>query len=256
MDKYKFELFGKLKKQTTDQQASVTQSAMTHNLQIPSNTQQIPTELITQLSSQGLSEAEIIKQLKQKGYSFGQIDQALNATLKSSIDNRPVTHLGVFNNTQFNTQPQAIQQHQQPNMQQQIPQRTDSMLEAHIETIVEERLEMLKNTIESIENALERTHEEIDNLDISMKQLEKRNQETIEIISNKFDSLDTKFDNINPKIVSIEKAFKDVIPNIIDNMRELTEIVKKEKHVDIDMSEINIDKPITSNEQRKDTEND
>ena len=250
MDKFKFEFLGRLKKHENEQQAATAaaQPQGTQDFRIPEarqtqSQQNIPIDAVRELTSQGLSEADIIKKLKLKNYSFSQIDQALNTVLKSGIDNRGVTHLGVINNIPAQ-RPQQIMAPQPPQMQQ-PPQRMDNRIEAHIETIIEERLESLKSIISSIENDLEKVHEQIENLDTSMKQLESRSEETSDNLSQKFEALDEKFDDMNPKIASIEKAFKDVIPNIIDNVRELTEIVKKDRPEKISIPGIDTAEPET-----------
>lgn len=238
MDKFKFELFGRLKKHedmpdTTQGTPGIVQSGAFQGgvaFRMPQSTaagqQNVPTALVSQMVSQGLGEADIIKELKLKGYSFSQIDQALNSVLKSSVNNRPVPPAPQYQAQSYQKQP--AQTAQVIDESQAYPHFNEN-IDAHIETIVEERLDSFKSEISNIEKDMEKIHDQIENLDVSMKQLEQRVQDTVDGISRKFDALEAKFEEVEPKISSIEKAFKDVIPNLIDNVREITEIVRKHK---------------------------
>ena len=67
----KFELFGRLKKHTAPQ--------ATPPMRKP------PVEKVNEYAAAGMPEAEIIKTLKSAGYSFREIDAALNSALKTGV---------------------------------------------------------------------------------------------------------------------------------------------------------------------------
>lgn len=214
--KLKFELFGRLKKHPK-----------------PAMQQKpVPIQRVHELSAEGWSEADIIKRLKEEGYSFGEIDSALNQAISSNIaKDRNVLLAGIPSTDimpQSNVEtPQPIAQEQ---YQTQLTQQLDyESIEPWIEAVVEERLAYFKGVQDKINQDLLNVAEEINNLDKSLRVIENKNDDDLVTMHKQIGDLVARVESIEPQIESLEKAFKDTIPNLVDSIRQVMQIIKEMK---------------------------
>ena len=252
---YKFKLFGRLKNNPVSPSISNTNSAdpfsmsalaqppqVLNQLSQPSpgnspqsstnpnsslNTSaQDPKKLIMEYSSRGMPESEIIKNLKTNGFTFEQIDSALSGALKSKVDNRPITSNGVLR--QSGNEPHLETFHTpkkpEPVLQQDTP--SSDELEAMVERVVEDRVTSLKSLISNLENSIDNIKSEINDLDKSIRLLENKTDEKVASINTDFQRFRVETENIEPRINSIEKAFKDTVPSLVEDVRESVALVK------------------------------
>ncbi len=202
------------------------------------------TEDANRLFSQGMSEGEVVQQLKSQGYDFSQIDNALGNTIRNQVisgtQQQPQSSYGdSYGQQQVQRLQAQIQQGDQSqnnegsyfNQQQQLEQQMDNSrflsqrdaVEALIESIVEERLSSFKSMIDKTTGSIEELRSEIENLDKSLKVVESHTQDTSSDLRKEMDTLRDDISLVAPKVSSLEHAFKDVVPNIVDAISEINE---------------------------------
>lgn len=157
----------------------------------------------------------------------------------------------------FQEQPQNQQnrQMQQPQPQQKPPQSfqgsqqsgtVDPAVEELIETIVAEQFQRVRNEFESVYEELDMIEEELEDLDNRVHDLEIRDDEDQEEFVQKVDEMEDHIDSYQSRIGGLEKAFQQVLPSLVDNVKELTSLVqeiKQEKGIETstDVSEEDVE---------------
>lgn len=182
---------------------------------------------VNDLASKGMPEAEMVQALKAKGYNFKEIDTALGQAIRSQVAGENLSSLAPGMAAE---QPQdivAASQDQSSGFSQQMMNQTDvtrnDNLEAMIESIVEERLTSFKTLIENINASIADIRGEIENLDTSLKSVETRTEGTVSDVKKDMDVLRDDFSEVSPKVSSIERAFKDVVPNLVDAISQVND---------------------------------
>ncbi|MEA2004521.1 MAG: hypothetical protein U9O53_06240 [archaeon] len=290
---FKFELFGNLKKKSAPKEHPASAKGSVASPDVMSGTASAPSSLpssdagqaaptmsqpaaspsagipagitddINALVAKGASEADMIKELKAKGYNFKDIDNALGQVIKSQVSGENLSALTpqmsaeqpADDSPQNNSAPSDFSQQMS---QQQAFTRNDS-LEAMIESIVEERLVSFKTMIDKITESIEDIRGEIDNLDTSLKMVETHTGSTLSDMKKEIDVLREDFSDVSPKVSSIEKAFHDVVPNLVGAISEVNEKLHiKSKDIDTESLDLepDVDKDKKDEKGEKDEESD
>ena len=151
------------------------------------------------------------------------------------------------NNNQ-NTMMQG-QQNQQSQQQQQQPLQSggqsqkgsansgnvDPAVEELIETIIAENFEKVEAEFHNVYDELDTFADEIEDLKQRVHDLEVRDDEDQQQFVQKIDEVEEHIDEYESRIGGLEKAFQQVLPSLVDNVRELTQLVqeiKQERGID------------------------
>jgi len=207
----------------------------------------VPIDRIGQMAARGFAEPEMIDVLRKEGYAADEIDKALTGAVKSGISGQqqmpqPPQQFGQFG------MPAQMQQTQLPELpaefmqQQQMPEIPETSLpeqyyypeqqfspEEFVDLAIRERM----GTVDSKMNEFV----------IKYQELDKRMQEVYEQVSDisktrsteqqqiiaKIDSFKDTIDDISITIGSLEKAFKETLPSMIEAIRALTDIAQRMK---------------------------
>lgn len=154
------------------------------------------------------------------------------------------------NQSQGFNEPQASQQDiqqmdSQLNNMQENPGRDNNSsgasedIEALIETIVAENFQMVEEEFENLYTEIDNIRDQLEELDQRVHDLEVRDDEDQTQFVQKMDELEENIDNYQSRIGGLEKAFQQVLPSLVDNVRELTGLVqemKQEKGIETESS--------------------
>ncbi len=225
-------------------------------------------ENVEQMFSQGYSEEEIRQEL-QGQYSENEIDQAVNRTIKSSATGgnsqqtggpEPMTPYNGGDDTvspmdegygqedqeqqmnQNNQQPPAQGKNQaggQPNPEP-LPQQGNNnqnntnsnrngSVEEIVETIVAENLERVEREFESAYSEIDELKQKVEEIDERVHDLEVRDDEDQTQFIQKMDELEEDIDSYQARMGGLEKAFQQILPSLVDNVRDLTSLVQEIK---------------------------
>lgn len=247
-----FKLFGRLKKEEPapaqfphQQQQQPAMSNEQYQAYPPQNAPQIgalhpqnrppPEERVSFLLSRGLAESDIIKTLKNEGYSFQEIDSGITNVLKSTVSSEPNyaprPSIDMVQNEELaplmplqpgpQPVPNASPAHETESqrMRVEIVEEMEEIMEALIEervSKIDDRLDRLDARIKELDNKIFRLSEKAEQFEISEKTADSE-------AKTKMDELGEKEINLEPRISSLEKAFKDIIPNLVESVREVKE---------------------------------
>ncbi|MFP4038354.1 MAG: hypothetical protein ACLFTA_01065 [Candidatus Nanohaloarchaea archaeon] len=129
---------------------------------------------------------------------------------------------------QQNRQPQQIQQELQPQGEQSQG-TVDPAVEELVETIVAEQFERVRNEFQTVYDEIDIIAEELEELDQRVHDLEVRDDEDQEEFIQKVDEMEDHIDSYQSRIGGLEKAFQQVLPSLVDNVKELTSLVQEIK---------------------------
>ncbi|MCK4808903.1 MAG: hypothetical protein KAS90_04740 [Candidatus Aenigmarchaeota archaeon] len=274
---FKFKLFGNLKKKDVPKEhpAQVAENAAAPGMvpgmassspepvpspgmgQADSHMSQPPAAItgdINALVAKGTSEADMVKELKAKGYNFKDIDNALGQVIKSQVSGENLSSLAPEMSAEQPVQDASGASSMPPDFSQQLQQQEavtrSNSLEAMIESVVEERLASFKTMIDKIMGSIEDIRAEIDNLDTSLKMVETRTDSTVSDIRKEMDLLRDDFSDVSPKVSSIEKAFQDVVPNLVEAISEVNEKLHI-KSKEIDTGSLNLEQDIEKEDKEE-----
>ena len=125
-------------------------------------------------------------------------------------------------------QPQQNQPPQEP-----APSRegeaVDPQVEELVETIVAENFQRVTAEFQNVYEELDALEEEVEELDHRVHDLEVRDDEDQEQFVQKVEEMEDHIDSYQSRIGGLEKAFQQVLPNLVDNVRDLTQLVQEIK---------------------------
>ena len=251
----KFKLFARLRdgKPHAKRSSYAQKEVMDAKQQITPSSKPTPFEEVATLVSAGVSEAEIIQALKEEGYSFKEIDDALNATLKTTVTGeapqlsfapetqptepgandkelfgRNFTEEQEFEGAQDDLAPANIPTQSEEDTARETAEtdeynRRIEEVEEIISAIIEEKIGRVEDAKKELEGKLDNILKEFQAI---KQQTQKEKEQTANIEGKEEEDIsriNAKLDDLEPRLVSLEKAFKDIIPNLIDSVRDIKE---------------------------------
>lgn len=195
------------------------------------NKKKEPAEQVVQrLSSQGKSERDIINFMRKEGYPNEQISKALNKAIKFRVTGAPQP-------ASYNPQPAPMPDFsrkefvapmpEQP-LQENILEMSEEEeigLEELVEEIVEEKWKDSMAELKDIEKAIVQLQDQIQFLNEKIKHVDKAGDEKKGELKSLIEESSAHIENIESRIGSVEKAFKEFLPSLTENVRSLSGIV-------------------------------
>lgn len=205
----KFELFGRLKK-------------------APAEPKPLPVDRIKKMSDQGLPEAEIIQTLKDEGYSFKDIDDALSQAVKTEVTttSKPPAEEGYPEEEKEELLPFPGEEEEK---EEEEPPLKIEEVEEIIEALVEEKLADVSGLVTEVNEKIKGIDERINGLNTRLEEMNRQLKNNQNDLGVRTEKIETQIKEIEPKVLSLEKAFKDVVPNLVDSFREVRELFRSKK---------------------------
>ncbi len=219
----------------------------------------VPVNLVQKYASQGMSEQEIVSILKSQGFVPGQIDAAMRSVLRERVS-EPQRRPEAAVKEQFPSMemgpketagPAPLPPRREPEMQmpqQQEPEpeqeeaspvkftfeETESShpmeevtLEEVIEGIVAEKWQDFEGRLANFEERDLQLQQQIQDLRRSMKEVEKMMERKEQDLSGRFEEFGGSVAEIQGRIGSIEKVFKEFIPELSRSMKSISESAER-----------------------------
>ncbi|MCS7106013.1 MAG: hypothetical protein NZ942_01720 [Candidatus Aenigmarchaeota archaeon] len=199
---------------------------------------------IEELSSRGLSEIEIIETLRKEGYSPDEIDKGLTEALKlKATEPRPlppkpkeeVKKLPPEPPKLPSTLPAPLELPSEPMPQ--VPEVSvqqdyfypEYTTEEYIDYVVKEKTDEISRRMNELMLKQKELETKILSLHEKLSEISQTKTSEQQLIGTKIDSLKDLIEEMNIKIESIEKAFKETLPALIESIRTLSELTQKLK---------------------------
>lgn len=193
----------------------------------------IPADRVRELSERGFSEPEMIDVLRKEGFSAEEIDRALTQALKVGVTGQPKepTKLPTLQELQARAAPPTEEtapgtpQMPEPSMKYPTGYGTEEILESIVAERmgeVDERLHEFRIRYSELERSISNLHKQISDLTSGRTQTE-------QTIVTKIDAFKDSLEDMEGRLSSMEKAFKETLPALIESVRSLTGLVQSVK---------------------------
>ena len=210
----------------------------------------IPVDLVQKFSSQGLSEQQIVSKLKSAGFDDVRINRALQIALREEVKRSPPTETvsgpTPMGEGQFGYPPERVVRSQEPEpvryaeppetrmtFERQEPERfevsnvREITVEEIVEGIVAEKWEEFEDRLGNFEKKDIQIQGQIDDLRKKMDEIDKSIKDREQTLVSKLGEFGGSMDTIEGRIGSIEKVFKDFLPQLTENIKAMSNIVEK-----------------------------
>jgi uncharacterized protein YfkK (UPF0435 family) len=200
----------------------------------------IPTERILQLKKQGLDNDQIIQSLQREGFKSSQIFDALQqAELKESIGG------SVSLDTDFSTQnpiePDLGDLPPPPGKQVQTPVLDVNKVEEIAEAIIEEKWNILIDSVSKIVDWKERVDNTIEELTEKVKEINSKLDHVNDGVREKIDEYSKDISDIKADVMAQNKVLKKALPDIVSRASDeaivIPEIVESGEKVEDESQE-------------------
>ncbi len=205
----------------------------------------VPSDEINSMTRRGMSDKDIIKALKAKGYSYSDIERAMLSAVKTGVsEEKPAARLPAqqeqdfsygfgeeatnesFENLgtedifagqeqpQFENLPQFSQEQQQP-------------VEELVEGVVEEKWQRFQDEMSRFEEGLEGMRADMKVFEERIEAAKKESP-TAEIES-RINELSDHLEDMDARVGGLERAFKQMLPSLTRNIESLSAMINEMK---------------------------
>lgn len=199
----------------------------------PKETADVPIDDVQKMTKKGMSDKDIIRQLKSKGYSYEAIESAMLKAVKNGVDDEKPRLLermetespameSMFDFPQVPefSQPQVAM----PDEETEAP---EVMLEELIEGIVDDKWRKFDDRLKKIDDDFDRIRAEIKQFEIKLDQ-NKKDLPGREIEARMTDIVE-QLEDMEARVGGLEKAFKQFLPSLTRNIESLSHMIHEMK---------------------------
>lgn len=185
--------------------------------------EQVPITQAIQMKEKGLTNNQIIQILQQQGFNSQQIYDALaQAEARQSIEpyaqENEVPREELPAGAPLMQEPQAYPE--------QYPEETQ---ETTAEQIIEEKWQKVAKELAKITEIKETVNTRMDRIEQQVKDVKEDLNSLHKAILSKVGEYDKKLTDFGTEILAMEKVFKEVLPEMTENLQELSILTKKFK---------------------------
>lgn len=202
-----------------------------------------PVKEVEKMRMSGTSDRDIIKKLKADGFSYSEIEKAMLQSLKQNVSSEPVaspaeeTWGEITSKDETPTLEDIYGKPEEPKGPSVEDLMAPGMQESDIgpEMAIEELVEGVVNEKwEVFEKELKKLKYDEEVLMRQIKQLESLTSTTGKdskfiALERKFGEMETRLTDIEARISGLEKAFKQFLPSLTDNIRNLSNMIREMK---------------------------
>ncbi len=206
----------------------------------------VPVDRVRELASRGFSEPEMIDVLRRDGFSPEEIDKALTQALQIGVSGEQHQTASAPQPTPYQAPqmsaapqlPQLPQKEQQPDINELMPQIPETSLpedysaqyptEDYIDYIVQARVSEFSDKIGDMEKKINELDGKINSVNEKIVQISQGKSESHEV-ANRIENFNDTVNDIGSRVGSLERAFKETLPALIESVRGLGDVVQKMK---------------------------
>ncbi len=200
----------------------------------------VPVERVREMASRGFTEPEMIEVLRREGFSPGEIDSAMMQALK----------IGVTANPQSSAPqniPESVHEARLPTLEEIAPALTDKNpqlpetslpqeyysqsypTEDYIDYIVQSRVSEVNEKINEFVIRYDELEKKMNSIEQQLMELSKTRGGEQQQIIGKIDSFTENVTDVSTRLGSVERAFKETLPALIESVRALSDLVGRVK---------------------------
>lgn len=179
---------------------------------------------VKQLKGQGLTDNQIIDELKGKGYSLSQINDVLAQAAIAGPGAAGETPEGLG---EIPPPPGALPEEPQSiHSAAAFPDELHGRIEEIAENIIDEKWDILIEEVRKIIDWKDNVEGDIVKLKEDVGKLKEDFKELHQGVLGKLESYDSKMTEVGTELKAVGRVFKEVIPEFVENVKELRSITK------------------------------
>ncbi|MDI6798959.1 MAG: hypothetical protein QMD12_03140 [Candidatus Aenigmarchaeota archaeon] len=213
----------------------------------------VPLDRVKELHSKGFTELEIIDMLRREGFSPEEIDRSLTEALKTGITEArhaelpspPVLELPKIAEptptpprpphapaalpAPAQAPPVQAPAVPEPSLPQEYYYPEAYTTEEYVDYIVKEKTSELSEKLNEFMLKYKELEKKISDLHERLSEVSETKFSEQQLIATKIDSFREVVSDVNIRLTSLEKAFKETLPALIESVRALTDLVQRIK---------------------------
>lgn len=208
----------------------------------PKGKGKLPLEEIASMRASGMSDKDIIKKLKEMGYSYDEIEKGMLESLKDEVAESPREKAPKLKNAS----PTVAEVYEEPKEEVPVPEvapetliepgaeaglfgepEPELSIEELVEGVVNEKWEVFERELRNLKFDQEKLLREIEEIKKEVYKLSEEKQNPI--IEKRLNDLGKAIEDLDARISGLEKAFKQFLPSLVQNIRILSHLVSKLK---------------------------
>jgi len=184
----------------------------------------LPTQEVLQLRAQGLTDNLIVSELQKKGYSMPAISQAIT----QSDSGEDFMGSGMGNDFPAPPVQRAPSSYPMPPPLPATnnPDNLYERMEEVAESLIDEKWDELIAEVKKIVEWKEKMEEKQSQMDNELGKLKEDFKILHQGVLGKLDDYDQRMQDVGTELKAVGKVFKDVVPDFVDNVKELKDITK------------------------------
>lgn len=193
----------------------------------------VPMEEVKRMASRGMSDKEIIKELKKKGFDYKDIEKSMLQAVKEGVGEEPAPRpeSEAFSPPDiFGPGPEQSYGQELPTFEEEMPQaneQSEIVIEELIEGVVQEKWDKFEDRIIKIEDSIEHINAQLRQYDLKMGQ--KTAEAPVSEDQEKITELLNRIDDLDARVGGLEKAFKQFLPALTRNIESLSQMIHEMK---------------------------
>lgn len=196
-----------------------------------------PVDRVIEMSSRGFSEPEMIDVLRREGFSPDEIDKALTQGLKAKVaGSSPPSPVPQSAEPTLPTLEQIMPQPTEPQQALQVPETSLPVeyyqqypSEEYIDAIIQARISEVNERIAEFTVKYNELEKKVDAISEQLNEFLRIRSSEQQQILNKIDLFSESLNDSNSRLGSLEKAFKETLPALIESVRVLSDLVQRMK---------------------------
>lgn len=199
----------------------------------------IPVKEVETLRRTGVSDKDIIKNLKSEGFSYAEIEKGMLQSLKQNIsedystsseeswkrNEESPTFEDIYGNKNEAKEP-SFEELMAPGIAESDI-SPELAIEELVEGVVNEKWELFEKELKKIRSDEEMLMRQIKQLETLSSSSGKDSRASV--IERKISDIEDRMGDIDARISGIEKAFRQFLPSLTENIRSLSEMVRDMK---------------------------
>jgi hypothetical protein len=212
----------------------------------PKEQKSVPIEDVKKMASRGMSDKDIIKELKQRGYNYDEIERAMLQAVKEGVNDEPSQMPGgappqdlfgtaVGGEELFAPQQQQQQEFELPSLDQTSEDETSAILEELIEGVIEEKWHGFEEKFSKMEESFERIKSEVKLFEDRIGA--QKNDGPGKELEIRLSDVSQQLEDLDARVGGLEKAFKQFLPSLTRNIESLSQLVheiKEKTHLQLE----------------------
>jgi len=192
---------------------------------------ELPLEEVRKMAAKGMSDKDIIKELKHQGYSYDEIEKSMLQAVKEGVDEPKQDFEFASQQEEFAPPTQQQLGFELPTLQEETPEldveQSDALLEELIEGVIDEKWQKFEDRIAKVEETFDRIKAEIKQFETRLA--EERNQSPMRDLEIKINDIAEHLDDMDARVGGLEKAFKQFLPSLTRNIESLSQLIHEIK---------------------------